>query len=555
MKKLIDILFIAVVMCVVSSCRKDSFLDRQPLSAVTPQTFFNTEGDLQIYCNQYYAWLPVQYLVSADLQSDDKAPQSLNTMLAGTYTVPQKDPDNYDSAYAHIRAVNFFMMSYQKANISDSIKNIYVGESLFFRAMQYFNLVKTYSDVQYITRYLTDTSKSLLYGSKTPHQQIMDSVLTDLNTAISYLPLSPSQDGRLSKYQALALKARVALWEGTYRKYYAGTDGTTYLQAATDAAEQLMNSKNYSIYSTGNPQSDYYNLFIQDELKGNPEAIMSMRFMASANTYNNVDRQLGESGDGYSKDFVRSYLCTDGLPTGLSPLYKGDDSLGMEIINRDPRIKQTIATRGFNFLNGDLITLPRVGTNVTSTGYQPIKGRSSSISAWNANNSTFDFFIFRYAETLLIEAEARAELGTCTQDVLDNTINKLRDRAGMPHMTLGALQRDPQSHFPNVPVLIDEIRRERRIELATEGFRFDDLHRWKAGTLINNNETMLGMKLLPAMRAQYTYDVSNVRVNSDYYVQPYAIPSRTWNDKMYLLPIPLQQMNLNPNLAPQNTGW
>ncbi|MEC5145686.1 RagB/SusD family nutrient uptake outer membrane protein [Chitinophaga sp. 212800010-3] len=554
MKKLIDIFFVAVVIFSISSCRKDAFLDRQPLSAITPQTFFNTESDLQVYCNQYYSWLPTQFLVNADGQSDDKVPKSQNTLLAGTYTIPQSD-GNWNTPYANIRACNFFMMSYQKANIPDSIKNIYVGETLFFRAMQYFNLVKQYGDVPYITRYLTDTSISVLYGPKTTHAGVMDAVLADLNTAVSYLPVAPSQDGRLGKYQALAFKARVCLWEGTYRKYFSAGDGTAYLQAAADAAEQIINSKSYSIFSTGKPQSDYYNLFIQDELKGNPEAIMAMRYMASANTYNNVDRQLGESGDGYSKDFVRTYLCTDGLPTSLSALYKGDDSLGMEIINRDPRIKQTIATRGFDFLNGDLITLPRVGTNVTSTGYQCIKGRSSSITAWNANNSTYDFFIFRYAETLLIDAEARAELGTCTQDVLDNTINKLRDRVGMPHMQLTSLQRDPQSHFPNVPVLIDEIRRERRVELATEGFRFDDLHRWHAGTLINNSETILGMKLLPAMRAQYTYDVSNVVVNNNYYVQPYAITTRTWNDKMYLLPIPLQELNLNPNLAPQNFGW
>ncbi|HEY8957769.1 RagB/SusD family nutrient uptake outer membrane protein [Chitinophaga sp.] len=554
MKKLINIIFIAVVTCAISSCRKDAFLDRQPLSAITPQTFFNTESDLQVYCNQYYAWLPTQFLVNADAQSDDKAPQTLNALLAGTYTVPQSDA-NWNTPYTNIRACNLFLMSYQKANIPDSVKNIYVGETLFFRAMQYFNLVRSYGDVPYITSYLTDTSTAELFGPKTSHAKVMDALLTDLNTAVSYLPVAPSQDGRLNKYQALAFKARVSLWEGTYRKYFKAGDGTAYLQAAADAAEQLINSKNYSIYSTGKPQSDYYNLFIQDELKGNPEAIMSMRYMASANTYNNVDRQLGESGDGYSKDFVRTYLCTDGLPTALSPRYKGDDSLGMEIINRDPRFKQTIATRGFDFLNGDLITLPRVGTNVTSTGYQGIKGRSSSISAWNANNSTYDFFIFRYAETLLIDAEARAELGTCTQDVLDNTINKLRDRVGMPHMELASLQRDPQTHFPDVSILIDEIRRERRIELATEGFRFDDLHRWHAGPLINNNETILGMKLLPAMRAQYTYDVSNVVVNSNSYVRPYAITSRTWNDKMYLLPIPLQELNLNPNLAPQNSGW
>jgi len=193
---------------------------------------------------------------------------------------------------------------------------------------------------------------------------------------------------------------------------------------------------------------------------------------------------------------------------------------------------------------------------VTSTGYQPIKGRSSSLAAWNANASTYDFFIFRYAETLLIEAEATAELGTCTQSTLDLTINKLRDRVGMPHMILANLVKDPQSDFPTLPVLIDEIRRERRVELGSEGFRFDDLHRWKAGTLINNPATILGIKLLPSVRAEYPpAQVSSIVVDANDYLRVYpSVTARTWNDKLYLYPIPSDQLSLNTNLS-QNTGW
>src|SRR5690606_26286118 len=106
-------------------------------------------------------------------------------------------------------------------------------------------------------------------------------------------------------------------------------------------------------------------------------------------------------------------------------------------------------------------------------------------------------------ETLLIYAEAKAELGEASQAVIDQTINKIRDRVGMPHMTIAALQKDPNSTFPTLPVLLDEIRRERRVELAQEGFRFDDIIRWKAGELINNPKTIVGMKLTDALRAQY----------------------------------------------------
>jgi hypothetical protein len=540
-------------MIAFASCKKDSFLNRYPLSDISPENFFNSESDLQVYCNQYYSQLPVQYFVNVDDNSDDKAPQAINQFLDGTYTIPSAaSGTSWD--FSFIRTCNFFLANYAKANLSDSIKNIYVGETLFFRANDFWTKVKTFGDVPYINTYITDTSTSVLYGTRMLHKQVMDSVLSDLNFAVAHLPVN-ALDGRLNMYMALALKARICLWEGTYREYFGVGDQATYLQQASAAAEQIMNSGSYSLYSTGAPQSDYYNLFIQDELKGNPEAIMPMRYLAVVLT-NNYDRELGQAGDGYSKDFVRSFLCTDGLPTALSSLYQGDDSLDAEVKNRDPRLAQQIATRGFNSLNGDTITLPRIGTTVTSTGYQPIKGRSSSLAAWNANQSTYDCFIFRYAETLLIEAEAKAELGQCTQSTLDLTINKLRDRVGMPHMLLASLVKDPKSDFPSLPVLIDEIRRERRVELGAEGFRFDDLHRWNAGSLINNPETILGVKLLPSVRAEYPpAQVSSIVVDANYYVRVYpSITARTWNDKLYLYPIPLQELTLNPNLQ-QNPGW
>lgn len=550
-------------MTAIGSCKKDSFLNRYPLSDISPQSFFKNESDLQLYCNQYYSHLPVQDFLRADDNSDDKAPQSINSFLAGTYTVPNAaSGTNWD--FSFIRTLNFFLANYSKADVSDSIKNIYVGETLFFRALDYWNKVKTFGDVPYIDKYITDTSKSVLYAGRIPHKQVMDSVLKDLNFAVDHIPVSTA-DGRLNKYDALALKSRICLWEGTYREYWKTGDQDVFLQAALDAAQQIMNSGKFGIYSTGHPQTDYYNLFIQEELKGNPEAIMSKRYLPVV-LMNGIDRSLGEAGDGYSKDFVRSFLCTDGLPTDMSPLYKGDDSLDEEIINRDPRLKQQIATRGFDFLAGDTISLPRIGTTVTSTGYQCIKGRSSSLAAWNANASTYDFFIFRYAETLLIYAEAKAELanegqGTFTQEDLDKSINLLRDRVGMPHLTM-TVPVDPrlEGKFPLVTgpmknVLL-EIRRERRVELGSEGFRFDDILRWHAGDLINNPETILGMKLLPSVRAEYpSTQVSGIVVDANDYIRVYpSITARKWNDKMYHYPIPIQELTLNPNLK-QNPGW
>lgn len=574
--KLKNISIIAsLLVFVLGACKKDSFLNRSPLSDISAATFFTNETDLQLYCNQYYTGLPIQTLVCGDDQSDDKANATTNPILAGSYTIPSTVDTTNDLvgtgalkdvrgllngtgtnwSFSQIRKCNFFLANYARADVSDSVKNMYVGETLFFRALDYWKKVKAFGDVIYVNTYITDTSKTILYAPRMPHQQVMDSVLKDINYAVDHLPVVAAQTGRINKYIALALKARICLWEGTYRKYWSGAgDPSTYLQGAVAAAEQLMSSNQFAIYSTGNPQSDYYNLFIQDELSTNKEAILPMRYLTSI-LMNGIDRSLGEAGDGYSKNFVRSFLCTDGKPTALSSLYEGDSTIDVEIRNRDPRLTQEIATRGFDLLAGDIITVPRIGTTATSTGYMPIKGRSNSLAAWNANASTYDFFIFRYAETLLIEAEAKAELGQCTQGILDKTINILRDRVGMPHMIITDLVKDPNSIFPALPVLLDEIRRERRVELASEGFRFDDLHRWHAGNLINNPETILGIHLTPTFKAMYTYDISGVITDANGYVRVYpGITSRTWDDKMYLYPIPTQEITLNPNIK-QNPGW
>lgn len=548
-------IFITILSFLLQACKKDSYLDRVPGSAITELGFFKNENDLQLFVNQFYASLPMQDFIKDD-QSDDKVPNQINSFLAGQYVVPTTDADNYN--WENIRNVNYFLKRYQNAVTTPEIKNQYAGEARFFRALFYWNLAKRYGDVPWYTSDLTEESEDL-YAPRTKRETVMDSILVDLNFAVDNIP-DATAAGRIHKYAAAALKARISLWEGTRRKYFNVEGSESYLREAVDAAELVMNSGKYSVYSTGNPETDYYNLFIQQELEGNSEAILPMRYLQSI-LMNNTSRRLGESGMGYSKNFVQAYLCQDGLPVGLSSLYQGDDTPEDEFANRDPRSYQTIATKGFVFLqNGDgtqdVINLPRIGTNAANTGYQLIKGRSSDPAMWQANQSTLDFFIFRYAEILLVYAEAKAELGEATQADLNKSINLLRERVGMPGMQIATLQRDPNTDFPEVPVLIDEIRRERRVELADEGFRFDDLLRWRAGKQIEKPETILGMKLNPALRAAYpASQVNGIVVNADHYIRIYTnLERRAWDDKMYLFPIPLQELSLNTNLG-QNPGW
>ncbi|HVV04340.1 MAG TPA: RagB/SusD family nutrient uptake outer membrane protein [Puia sp.] len=541
-----------------TACNKR--LNRYPVDALSEPTFFKNANDLALYCNTFYQDLPIQNSFWSDRYSDNElALDHGDGLLDGTYVVPVSG-GGWD--WGPIRNVNYFLQRYQRAAADQATLNKYAAEARFFRAYYYWQKVIRFGDVPWLNRDLTDTSVSLLYAPKTPHKQVMDSVLADLNFAVNNLPdLNAVDPGRLHKYAALALMSRICLWEGTYRRYHGMGDDVAYLNAAVTASEAIMSSGNYGIWSTGNPNTDYYNLFIQDDLTGNKEAILPRVYIKNVLTQN-LTRELGESSTGFTKDFARSFLCTDGLPTALSPLYKGDDSLDAEAANRDPRFSQLIATRGFVLTNNadgtkNIFTLPQIGTATAPTGYMIIKCLSPDPAQWNAAQSTLDLFIFRYAEVLLNEAEAKAELGQCTQEVLDNTINLIRDRVAMPHMVITSLQKDPNSIFPALPVLLDEIRRERRIELAADGFRFNDLLRWKAGDLINNPATILGMKLLPSVRSEYPPNqVAGVVVDANNYIRIYTnINSRTWDDKMYLYPIPTQELTLNPNLKPQNPGW
>lgn len=549
-----------------TSCKRESLLNRFPQDALSQETFFKTENDLQLYCNGFYSSLPTESPLE-DNNSDNMVPRNPDVFLSGQYVVPTSGGG---WSWGNIRSCNYFLANYQTANVSDSTKNIYAGEIRFFRAMYYWQLVIQFGDVPLILHYITDTSKAELYAPQTPHKIVMDSVLADIDFAADHLPdPTIAAPGRLNKYCALALKARICLWEGTYREYQGLGDQDEFLEQAVDAASQIMNSGLYHLYSTGHPDQDYYNLFVQQNLASNPEAIMATTYIPNVLTHN-LTRTLNEAGTGWSKDFVNSFLCTDGLPVDMSPEYKGDSTPDQEFANRDPRLKQMVATKGTLVLSvagsTDTLTLPRIGTNITSTGYEVIKMKSHDPAQWNANQSDLGLFIFRYAETLLIYAEAKAELaneghGTFTQNDLDISINLLRDRVGMPHLMMN-VPVDPEmaAKFPNVqgPLknVILEIRRERRVELAGEGFRFDDLLRWKAGPLIENPLTILGMRLIPSFEALYpSTTVANIPLNAQDYIEVYpSITSRVWNDKMYHYPIPIQELTLNPKLK-QNPGW
>lgn len=556
MKKYLNkyIVMAFAVASVLSSCENENFLDRFPQDRFSEQTYFKSENDLKLYSNQFYGSLPVEFS-NNDNASDNMAPSNRSSFIAGTYIVPASG-GGWD--WATIRSCNFFLKRAALSQIEVSVKNRYIAEVRLFRALYYWQKVIRFGNVPIYETDLNELSPEL-YAPQNTHKEVMDFVLKDLDFAVENLPNSSSEN-RLHKYAAMALKSRICLWEGSFRKYHGLGDQQVFLQAAVDASQGVIDSGVYALYSTGNPNSDYRNLFLQDNLVNNKESILSSIYITNIST-TGYTRTISQAGTGFTKDFVRSYLCKDGLPTALSPTYAGDDTPSDEVKERDPRYAQTIATPGYVMTqNTDgtqiILTSPAIGTTATSTGYQVIKGRSSDPALFNANQDNIDRFIFRYAEVLLNNAEAKAELGQLDQVGVDATINKLRQRVGMPNLTIATLVQDPNSIFPTIPLLLQEIRRERRVELAGDGFRFNDLLRWKAGKLLENPEVILGMKLTPAYKATYpASQLAGVSLNASDYVRVYTnVTNWTWNDKMYLYPLPTDQLTLNNKLK-QNPGW
>ena len=554
MKYLIQSILVAVTLLTVSC---NDYLDRFPKDSFSEPTFFKTENDLIYYANQFYGSLPVQRMDN-DNNSDNMVPQNINTFLAGTYTVPGSGGGWASGDWANIRSCNYFLEHYSRAETS--FKERYAGEVRFFRALFYWYKVVNFGDVPLLLKALDDNSEEL-YGPREKREKVMDEVvLEDLKFAVANLPeKNQAAAGRLHKDAARALMSRICLWEGTYRKYRNIEGADTYLDACVKASEELMDA-GYDIYSTGNTDEDYRNLFIQKDLRSNPEAIFYRAYITDKNTHNYTS-QASENNTGMSKDFVDSYLfLDDGKPIGLTSHPYDDSTPAKECEGRDPRYTQTIATPGFIMTLPDLaVNLPAIGTSRTSTGYWNIKGRSSDLAQFNADKSDLDLFIFRYAEVLLNYAEAKYELtGSLTIAELDKSINLIRDRVGMPHLTTNP-DADPNAvnYGYTVAPLLYEIRRERRIELVGEGFRFNDIIRWKAGKLIEGVKTIRGMKLTDELRSQYAdpSSLNNIAVDDDYYiiVYPSIATTRKWNDKSYLYPLPTDEKDRCH--YEQNPGW
>jgi starch-binding outer membrane protein, SusD/RagB family len=569
-------------------------LEQIPQSTASKESVFGSESGLQLYTNSFYGMLPNRS-TSLDAMSDYMVVKAVNSFIQEGAFAPTLSSG---WTWTDLRNVNYFIVNNIDPKIPADVRKNYTGIAKFFRAYFYFEKVKRFGDVPWINKPL-DVSDPVLYGPRDPRTLIMDSIVADLDYACANIKsTSEATRSLITKYVAYALKSRVCLFEGTFRKYHTElglqASASRFLDLAATSAKTVMDANIYSIYTTGGPGKSYRTVFtngtpIANEVMLSSICDLTLSVLNDANWY----WTSGTYGDkaNFNRTFINTYLKLDGTPFTSTPGYQ-TMLFKDEVKNRDLRLKQTIRLGDYKRIsNGVQVPAPPL-FSYTFTGYMPIKWSLDDMYYDTRDLNINSISMFRYGEVLLNYAEAKAELGTLTDADWTNTIGVLRTRGGITAgLTTKPTLIDPylQSvYFPNIsdPVIL-EIRRERGIELCLEGFRFSDILRWKRGELMNqewngfyvpalvtpmdlNEDGILdvafyqGTKPSPAVSGVTYVDVSPLvggKTNPQLLKNGTTgeltwmnnIP-RKWEDKMYFYPIPQTDLITNPALG-QNPGW
>lgn len=578
--KIKSIIFFIVISSCLVSCKED-FLERYPQSDIGPQAFFNTEKDLELYTNSFYAYLPGEEIFTGDFSSDNVDVSAINELVAGTRKV-SSDAGSAGWTWSQLYNINYFLEQYNKPSLPAEGKNHYAGIARFFRAYFYFEKVKRFGNVPWYGKPMNVNSPELFKGQDS-RTLVIDSIKADLDFAINHIRTAKTV-GRVNKWAALALKTRVCLFEGTFRKYHPEfqlqSSASVLLQEAADAADLFIRTSPYKL-STGNSATVYLNLF-SSEIPNSDEFILARLYSLDVNKShpaNQIFTSPTRGNPGLTKSLIDSYLLSNGQPLSSLTNYQ-ELPFWEEVKNRDPRLSQTIRTPGYRRIGALPASAPLNPDYANSfTGYQNIK----FVTTPDKDAAAYTPLpIFRYAEVLLNYAEAMAELGKLTQTEANRSINLLRSRVNMPQLIVAGLTADPMllEQFDNTsdPVVL-EVRRERRIELAMEGFRYYDLMRWKEGHLLA--EPFYGAyfpgKGLFDLDQNGTNDIAVVDTKPSttvpgvqyFILQPdKALSEGTKGNiivhpnlnkvfdeaKDYLFPLPINELILNPQLD-QNPEW
>lgn len=565
MKKIVYIASIALFALTLSSCNK--ILDKAPLDQFSDSNYWTSEKNVQMFVNKFYNEFSGYSSSYFDDLNDNQAVTGVRTW---TFVNVPSSSTLYNSAYTALREANLVIARVPNIeNMDEAAKNHWIGVARLYRAMQHYKLVRAFGDVIYVDKVLDVNDGDIIYGPRTDRDVVMDKVLEDLNFAVDNIKASSSRV-EFNQAVAQAIKSEICLYEGTFCKYRVAADGQKapdptraekFLKEAKSAAQAIMTNNNYELNDSY--RANYNSL----DLAGNKEMILYKHYVYGTMGHSLVDYLCTTTEiRGMNKDAFDSYLFLDGKPKATTTKDKTDHpvyiaatrtlDISAMLAVRDKRLAQTIDPYLIYMGNGH----ERYGSalpTTSSSGYGILKfdtDKMSVVERTTGGSNYTDAPIYWLANIYLNYAEACAELGSCTQTDLDNSVNKLRTRAGLPKLT-PTPDADPDNDM-NVSNLIWEVRRERRVELMfDQNDRYWSLIRWhqlnKLDTSTNPDIT-LGAYLKDD--AGYATAGSKPALNADGYIDSKSGGVRNYDKKYYLYPIPSGQRDLNEDLG-QNPGW
>ena len=526
MKKII-INLICVSCLILTSCNA---LDQYPINSFTDDNFWTETRANYVLSQAYSQMYGSGTMFSNEERTDNLYTSGGNSLLQGSVDIFNGTfSGEWSGRYTGIRTCNLFLNNIDAISMNSQLKERMIAEARFIRAYQYFRLLTWFGDTPH-SNDLISLSESFTISRK-PRAEVLAWVRSELNDIVGALPTkqqyAAADNGRITKGAVMGMLARTYLYDNEW-------------QDVATITEKIMNGEYgaYDLFRT------YDGIFLQEN-QYNTEIMLDYGYVPEIRTWSDmrdvVPPSQGARTNGFSptQELVNDYVMINGLPiTDPNSLYNAEDPY----VNRDPRFYHTIVYHGYEWKRPDgstvVINIRPGSTPETNdiyvagslipsqTGYYLRKwydpqARQSDMA------SGLNIIMMRYADILLMYAEAKNELNQMNETVWNQTIRRIRARAGFTFED--AL--DWKSSFTQGE-LRDIIRRERRCELAIEGLRIFDLRRWKTAEIVLNG-----------------------RPTSAPFANP-ALTPRVFNpSRDYLWPVPGAQIDINPNLLPNNPNW
>ena len=603
MKKFLTLLLIGV--STLLGCTDE--IERLPLEDLVIETTFTSDANFEAYAWGLYSGFfgydrdNVYQDFNSDLALHNRGVKTGSNWVHGRITVPAES-DTWNEEYAQIRRANIMIANLEGSPLNEEQQNHWRSVGLFFRSTSYMNLLNRYGGVPWIETAISDSDTEVLFGPRASREVVAANILRDLTFAEANIRADGSSNNSIDTDVIRALVSRFGLREGSWRKYHGLGGEDEYLRASAEASERLM--PNYTL------SNNYDLVFNSEDLTGYPGIIFFKAYVQDILTHRLTSLMRNASGVyDFTKKGADKFLYKDGTPPAANPNFSEGAMLERnaytEFADRDERMYYSIVppfriNRGGNtkwdFYSDASITDPverkadsiqhRIYIDWFAANSDPATNKTLPESNWrgflvrtaphfrefpegqnfNASRTGYKLYkyynnlnlglnnrdvsdspIFRLGEILVNYAEAKFELGEFNQSIANATISKLRNRGGVAPLNIGAIIDDPSRDTSVDPVLW-EIRRERFVELAGEGFRWDDLRRWHKMDYVEDKK--LGRWI---ERADYKNKLPVDGGGTEGYVSFWPDPP-SFPDFYYLFPIPSNERVINPALD-QNPGW